>query len=86
MALKITKKMDNGIVVENAYAKIVSAGTSKESTNIRVAYYVDPMQTVPFYEHEYVFKPDMTDNGENLWKQGYKYLKTMSDFEEAKDV
>lgn len=86
MALKITKKMDNGIIVENAYAKIISAGSSKESTNIRVAYYVDSTQEKSFYEHEYVFKPNMTDNGENLWKQGYEYLKTLPEFKNAENI
>lgn len=86
MALKITKKMDNGIVVADAYAKIVSAGSSKTSTNIRVAFYVDPKQEVPFYEHEYVFKPNMTNKGKNMWKQGYEYLKTLPEFEEAEDA
>ena len=86
MALKITKKMDSGIVVKDAYVKIVSAGSSKTSTNIRLAYYVDSKQEVPFYEHEYVFKPDMTTEGKNLWEQGYEYLKTLPEFEEAEDA
>lgn len=86
MAFMINKTMENGITVNNAYAKIISAGTNKINANIRVAFYVNNQQVTPFYQHEYVFQPDMTDAGENLWKQGYEYLKTHSDFVGAVDV
>lgn len=86
MALKITKTMDNGITVNDAYVKIVSCGTNKGSANIKVAFYVNQNQEKSFYEHIYVFTPDMTDNGVNIWKQGYEYLKNHPDFEGAEDI
>lgn len=87
MALKIKNfKMENGIEVKNVYAKITIAGTNKESANVRLSYFVDAEQTRPFYEHEYVFQPDMTDEGKNLWKQGYEYLKNHPDFAGAEDI
>lgn len=86
MALKLNYTMKNGISVNNAYAKIVSAGTDKKWANIKVAYFVDKTQTIPFHQHEYIFKPDMTDKGVNLWKQGYAHLKTLDDFAGAVDV
>ena len=86
MAFKINKTMENGITVNNAYAKIVSAGVSHDSANVRVAYFVDETQKVPFYQHEYIFAPDMNDNGKNLWKQAYEFLKVHPDFAGAEDI
>lgn len=86
MAMIKTIKMQNGLAVKGAYVRIISAGTDKIWANIRVGFFVTKNNEVPFYEHEYVFTPNMTDEGANLWKQGYEYLKNHPDFAGAEDI
>ena len=86
MALQKTITLENGLTVPNAYIKIFNAGTDKKMTNILVRYYANAENTLHIYEHGYAFKPDMTDSGENLWKQGYEHLKSLPEFEGAIDA
>lgn len=86
MAFKMNVKMNNGITVNDAYVKIFNAGTDKNWANITVAYYVNKDMEESFYQHAYVFRANMQDGAENLWKQGYEHLKTLPEFADAEDT
>lgn len=86
MAMKMTYKLDNGLIVPDAYIKIISAGTDKTCANVTIGVYVSEEQTEPVYTHAYIFAVDMTDNAKNIWKQGYDYLKSLPKFADAEDI
>jgi hypothetical protein len=86
MAMKMTYKLDNGLIVPDAYIKIISAGTDKTYANVTIGVYVSEEQIEPVDTHAYIFAVDMTDNAKNIWKQGYEYLKSLDKFADAIDV
>ena len=88
MALQKKYKLKNGLVVSKAYIKVSTITSTKDSASALVSVYVDKdhANTEPVHRSIYLFKPDYTDDAENVWKQAYEFLKTIPEFEGAKNV
>lgn len=88
MALKTDVKIPNTEEsVRNAYAQINTISGAKHRLSFNVMYYskqpLPESDTVRFYAETFVFVPDL--NGKNFIAQGYEYLKTLPQFENAQD-
>lgn len=90
MALQIKKDFDIGISSNNAYAKIESVNGNKDLLDILVAFYLNEESRTNNKSYieikNYLFKPNMSDTGENFIKQGYEYLKTLDEYRDAIDL
>ncbi|MFF2016215.1 hypothetical protein [Paenibacillus sp. NPDC058177] len=78
-----------GINVEAAYARIELLHGGKESMDIQLYYY--PNQTLAgtldcFQISHFNFVPDISNTSQNYHRQGYEYLKTLTEFKGAIDV
>lgn len=80
MGLIISLELENGISIENAYARINTVGGSKEKSTISVHFYKDKISYNEgkelLKEVIFEFTPSVEDNSDNWIKQGYEYLKT----------
>jgi hypothetical protein len=88
MALQKNFTLNNGLEVPNAYIKIETLSSTKESATARIGVYVskEKIQNGSVYEQYRIFTPDFTDEADNLWKQCYKYLKSLPEFAGAEDI
>ncbi|SFH78531.1 hypothetical protein SAMN02910401_00328 [Megasphaera elsdenii] len=86
MALKMTLKLDNGLMIPDAYIKIEQIAINKETATALIGAFVDNANKIPVYEKIYIFTPDFSDSSQNIYAQGYNYLKQHQDFKESVDV
>jgi len=86
MALTKQIETSQGILLENAYIKIIEQSGNKENINIRVGIFKDmdaSRNGKEFLEQKlYNFVPTLD---ENFIKQGYEYLKTLDEYVDATD-
>jgi hypothetical protein len=89
MALQI-KTSFNGIVVNGAYARIDSISGFKGGIDFSLNFYVSQSEFTDgngyFKQKMHHFVPSVEDDAPNFIKQGYEYLKTLNEFENAIDV
>ncbi|MFE2774589.1 hypothetical protein [Aerococcus urinaeequi] len=86
--MALSKDIDfKGILIENAYFKIVNVSGTKESMTIDVYVFKDrsEKEALDSRGQRYYFKSDVSEFSENIFKQGYIFLKTLPEFEEAVD-
>lgn len=83
MALKIRKKLENGIEVINSYMRVENITVSKTKMSFNCSYYVNDLVNSSFHsefkECGYVLE------GTNPLHQAYCYLKTLEEFKDAED-
>lgn len=81
MAISMEIETGHGLVVENAYVKIVELSGNKENINLRVDFYLNKISSdsgkAPLKQEIYSFIPTLNDN---FIKEGYDYLKTLEEF------
>lgn len=90
MGLLINVELNNGITVNQAYARISEMKVNKESSELYLRYYLN-QETYLSGKNElrqdyFSFNPDISDGSENLWKQAYIYLKYLPEFSGAIDA
>ena len=89
MALILNKGFENGIIVNNSYARIDSIFGSKSKIEFTLNYYINKdafSKNNSYLEQElYSFIPSVEQNSSNFIKQGYEYLKTLEEFKSATD-
>lgn len=89
MALKISSDRHNGIPIANVYVRIDHLEGTKSNLQMRIGYYAIEESSVfptPYKTNEFGIHPSVNDDAPNYHKQGYKYLKTLPEFETAIDV
>lgn len=90
MALTKQLTLPSGIEINPAYARIDALSGSKDEMLITLSYYVNSdwaQEGKPYVSQEfYTFSPSVVDDSENYHKQGYEYLKTLPEFEQAADA
>lgn len=69
----------------DSYVRIENLNGNKESIVITLHFYVLSDRSKFLYSKQYEFTPDM-ESDENFIKQGYHYLKTLTEFENAVDI
>lgn len=82
MALRITTKL-NGVIVQDAYARITSATCSKKVLAFQVDFLASADERVSFKTAAYEGQHDL--EGANAIKQAYEMLKTLPEFADAQD-
>ena len=86
MALTKQVETPHGIILTEAYIKIIEQSGSKVNINIRVAAFKDrdaSNSNKEFaFQSVYSFIPTLEDN---FIKQGYDFLKTLPEYSDAKD-
>lgn len=90
MALELKVETSIGITAEKAYVRIDTLFGSKNTIILNVKSYFS-QETYdggkePYESKEYSFTPSVEEGSDNFIRQGYKYLKTLPDFEGAVDV
>ncbi|WP_440961276.1 hypothetical protein ACN6KS_02525 [Paenibacillus nitricinens] len=90
MALKKTIVLDSGLTANGAYIRIDSLSGYKGGLDISVNSYItqEAFNTGQGYLEQkfYSFVPSVEDDAPNFIKQGYEYLRTLSEFDGAIDV
>lgn len=87
MAFTMTyTKKQNGFsdVIAPSYVKVGTVSGTKESAIARVVFSSEDKEIV-LHTAEYRFDTSVSDNSANFIKQAYTYLKTLPEFENAKD-
>ena len=83
-------ELNNGLTIKNAYVKIDTVGGCKERIDISVNSYISQEdfsnKKGSLDKKNYYFVPSVADDAPNYHKQGYEYLKTLSEFATAVDV
>lgn len=90
MGLQIDKVLENGLSVNNVYARIDSIMGSKIGLDFSVNYYASReafLSGKPYLQQEmYKFTPSVSRDSKNFIQQGYIYLKTLEQFKNSSDV
>ena len=90
MALQKNISTNVGLTLNDAYIKIDEQSGTKESLNLRVRNYVSKNAREQgrdwVSEAIYTFTPSVEDGSLNFIRQGYEYLKTLPEFEDAVDA
>lgn len=90
MALGKNIVLNNGLKVEGAYIRIDAISGNKDKLDISVNSYISKEkfnEGVGYLEQkQFIFKPSVEDNSFNFIKQGYEYLKTLEEYENAIDL
>ena len=90
MALEKNIILDVGLEVRNAYIRIDTVSGYKGSIEISVNTYVSRESflkgTGYLTQNLFVFTPSVDVGSKNFIKQGYDYLKTLSEFENAVNI
>lgn len=90
MALQKTITLKNGLTVENAYIRIDTVSGYKGEITISVNSYASQTAFTSGKEYleqtMYTFTPSVADGSDNFIKQGYVYLKTLTEFTDATDI
>lgn len=88
--MAISKKINltNGVILTQAYIKIISVSGNKHECRIDVGLFVSEEYTDNKYVEirGYSFTPNLDTASDNFIKQGYDYLKTLPEYEGAIDV
>lgn len=90
MALQKKIELSNGITLENAYIRVDAVMGSK----FGMSFNVDTYMSETAYKNKkgymerkaYSFVPSVDEDSKNFIAQAYKYLKTLDEFSDAKDV
>lgn len=69
-----------------AYIQITHLSGAKDSINLDVTVFDNSGKQNTVDRLNYFFVPDVTDAAKNFYKQGYEYLKSLSEFSGAVDV
>jgi len=89
MALSKTINLQNGLTIENSYMRIDSIAGNKNQLTISVNSYVSQQafQDGKAYLEQklYSFTPSVEESSANFIKQGYEYLKTLEEYQDAVD-
>lgn len=87
MAFLITVRLNNGIEITNSYARISYISGNKERLEITLDYYSSRENFLngssPVQSELYGFKPNVNDDADNFYKQGYDQLKILDKFKGA---
>lgn len=90
MGLKMSMTLDSGIPVPQAYIRIGRLEDNNKFLTIYVDSYYDHQSFLDgknsIQSRSYNFPADVTDSAKNYRKQGYEFMKTLSDFQDADDV
>lgn len=90
MALLINVTLENGISVNQSYARIDTVSGYKGGIDITVNYYVTNQSFIDnksyLKQEMYSFTPSVEEDSPNFIKQGYEYVKTLPEFENAIDA
>lgn len=90
MAIEQMKKLDIGLELPNAYIRIDTINGYKGGLTLSVNTYVSResfKNGSSFLDQKSIeFIPSVEEGSENFIKQGYEYLKTMVEYENAKNV
>jgi len=90
MGLNLTKELDSGFTVENAYARIDVINGNKNVMYFTLNTYVSRtafLNGKSYLSQEYfAFTPSVLPGSENFIRQAYFYLKTTDQFKDAIDV
>lgn len=90
MAIQKSIKLNIGIEIQGAYFRIDTVSGYKNSLDISVNTYVSRDAFLNgaslIEQRNYNFKPSVTIGSENFIKQGYEYLKSLPEFENALNV
>ncbi|WP_094603465.1 hypothetical protein SPSIL_015230 [Sporomusa silvacetica DSM 10669] len=89
MALQKTIALSSGLTADNAYIRIDTVSGYKGQITISVNSYVSQAEFTGgqgYLEQKmYLFVPSVADDALNFIKQGYVYLKTLTEFVDAVD-
>jgi hypothetical protein len=89
MALSKTINLQNGLTVSNAYIRIDSIAGNKDILTISVGSYVSQQAfqegRACLEQKTYSFTPSLEEGSANFIKQGYEYLKTLDEYQDASD-
>lgn len=83
-----TLPQDSSIAIPEAYYRIEDFYGTKNSMSIKVSTYTsknNAIQGKELYVKSYNMIPSVENGSENFIKQGYKYLKTLPEFEGSRD-
>lgn len=90
MALQKTKELQNGLIVSDAYHRIDTVSGHKVEITISVNSYVSRkafLDGALYLEQQfYTFTPNTAPDAEEMWTQGYAYLKSTDEYVDAVDV
>lgn len=85
-------ELSNGLSVTDAYHRIHTvSGTKDEITLLLTAYksqeaFLEDTDLSPLVIEPHAFNPNVADDAENFFKQGYEYLKTLDKYADVLDV
>lgn len=89
MALQKNIELKNGLIVNDAYIRIDTVNGYKGAITISVNSYVSQQDFIDgksYLEQKfYTFTPNVTPDADELWTQGYEYLKSLPEFVDAID-
>ena len=89
MALSKDVTLESGLIVENAYIRITEIAGNKHQLNIIVNSYISQQafqDGKTFLEQKlYSFTPSVEEGSPNFIKQGYEFLKTLKEYQDAVD-
>ena len=89
MALSKTIILNNGLTINSAYIRVDTVNGYKGDLQISVNSYISQQDfnegKVYLIQKFYNFVPSVEDNAYNFIKQGYEYLKTLPEYEDAVD-
>lgn len=74
------------LTFENAYFQIGYLSGDKNQINFSIKIYEDQSKTNFIEQLSFSFIPSISDSSSNFIKQGYEYLKTLTNFQGAIDV
>jgi len=80
------KIYSKSIIFENAYHKITRFNGDQTGTMIEINIFDNAKKTHIIDTRTYVFNPSYAENAFNITKQGYAYLKTTVEYQDAIDV
>lgn len=87
--IKNTKLIqDESIEIENAYFRIESISGTKNKMSMTVSIYSNKNNSIPgkqLFSIGYIFIPNLDEGSDNIFKQGYTFLKSLPEFIDAKD-
>lgn len=90
MGLLKTIELESGLIVQNAYCKIIVISGNSEEMTLYLSTYVDrdaSIEEKPYLRQTaFSFVPSLLDGADNFIKQGYEHLKTLPEFTNAVDV
>lgn len=90
MGVALNKMLNNGLSLNNVYARVDSVFGSKLGVDFSVNYYVSReafLSGKPYLQQEmHKFVPSVAAGSENIFKQAYVYMKTLEEFKNALDV